>query len=66
MDVIGLRKKMLDENINPEGLADKIGCDRSTIYRVMKNPEKMTIGMAGKIKDALNMTKQEAREIFLD
>lgn len=66
MDVIGLKKKMLDENINPELLAHKIGCDRSTIYRVMKNPEKMTIGMAGKIKDALNMTKQEAREIFLD
>lgn len=66
MDAIRLKTKMIEENMNVECLADAIGCDKSTLYRAFKNPEKITIGMALKIKSALNMTHQEAREIFLN
>lgn len=66
MDAIRLKTKMIEENMNVECLADAIGCNKSTLYRAIKNPEKITIGMALKIKLALNMTHQEAREIFLD
>ena len=65
MNEIRLKTKMMEKGINVEGLADEIGCDKSTLYRVFKNPEKITIGMVLKIKVALDMTNQEASEIFL-
>lgn len=65
VDVNRLKGKIVEQNMNIEGLADEIGCDKSTLYRVLKNPEKITIGMALKIKVALSMTNTEAREIFL-
>ncbi len=60
-----LKGKVVAEGMTPETLADAIGCDKSTIYRAYKNPNKITIGMALKIKDALRMTNAEASEIFL-
>lgn len=65
VDVNELKGKITAQNMNVEELADKIGCDKSTVYRVFKHPEKMTIGMALKIKTALSMTNAEARKIFL-
>jgi len=65
MNVNKLRGKIVEEGKNIEGLADEIGCDKSTLYRAFKNPEKMTIGMALKLKEALRMNNAEATEIFL-
>lgn len=66
MNINKLRGKIVEKGMNTESLADEIGCDRSTLYRAFKKPEKMTIGMAKKITIALEMTNQEAQEIFLD
>ena len=60
-----LKGKVVAEGMTPETLAEAIGCDKSTIYRAYKNPNKITIGMALKIKEALNMSDTEAIEIFL-
>lgn len=65
MDVIKLRCKIIEQNMNIEQLADAIGCHRSSMYRKLENAEKITIGEAIKIKAALSMTDTEANEIFL-
>ena len=60
-----LKAKIIEKGLNVEGLADKIGMERSTLYRKLNNFEKITIGEAVKMKDALEMTDAEANDIFL-
>ena len=60
-----LKAKIVELGMNVESLADKIGMERSTLYRKLNNFEKITIGEAVRMKDALNMTDAEATDIFL-
>lgn len=60
-----LKAKIVELGMNVETLADKIGMERSTLYRKLNNFEKITIGEAVRMKDALNMTDAEATDIFL-
>lgn len=60
-----LKAKIVELGLNVESLADKIGIERSTMYRKLNNFEKITIGEAVRMKDALGMTDAEATDIFL-
>lgn len=60
-----LKAKIIEKGLNVEGLADKVGMERSTLYRKLNNFEKITIGEAIKMKAALEMTDAEATDIFL-
>jgi plasmid maintenance system antidote protein VapI len=60
-----LKAKIIEKGLNVEALADKIGIDRSSLYRKLNNFDKITIGEAIKMKDALEMTDEEASDIFL-
>jgi plasmid maintenance system antidote protein VapI len=60
-----LKAKIVEKGMNVESLADAIGIDRSSLYRKLNNFEKITIGEAMKMKDALEMTEAEASDIFL-
>lgn len=60
-----LKAKIVELGLNVETLADKIGMERSTLYRKLNNFEKITIGEAVRMKDALGMTDAEATDIFL-
>jgi transcriptional regulator of acetoin/glycerol metabolism len=60
-----LKGKIVARGMNVEALADAIGIDRSSLYRKLNNFEKITIGEAIRIKDALCLTNAEAYEIFL-
>lgn len=64
MNIPKLRGKMTEKGISVEKLACAIGIDRATLYRKLNNCEKITIGEAVKMKDALGMTNDEARLIF--
>ena len=64
MKILKLRGKIVENGLKMETLADKIGVDKSTLYRKLKEGEKFTIGDARKIKEALNLTNEEASEIF--
>lgn len=64
MNVLKLRGKMVEQGFNVETLASEIGVDRSTLYRKLNEGEKITIGDAQKIKIALGLTNDEARDIF--
>ncbi len=64
MNVRKLKGKMVEHGYNVENLAAKIGVDKSTLYRKLNEGEKITVGDAQKIKDELNLTDDEAIDIF--
>ena len=65
MNANKLRGKIVERGTNVETLAKEIGMDRATLYRKIKSLDKFTIGDARKIKTALDMSNEEAYEIFL-
>ena len=65
MNINKLKAKIVERGINVEILAKEIGSDRSTLYRNLNNFEKITIGDAQKIKNALDISNEDAYEIFL-
>ena len=65
MNVSKLKGKIVEKEMNVEILAAMIGVDRSSLYRKLSNGEKITIGEASRIKDALGLTSAEAYDIFL-
>ena len=65
MNINKLKGKIVEREMNVETLADKIGVNRATLYRKLANAENITIGEALKMKAALDMSNEEATEIFL-
>lgn len=65
MNISKLKGKIVEKDMNVETLASIIGIDKSSLYRKLNNAEKITIGEAVKMKDALDMSDTEAYEIFL-
>ena len=65
MNLRKLRAKLVEKDIKVDALAAIIGIDRSSVYRKFNNFEKITIGEAKKIKEALSLSDEEATEIFL-
>lgn len=64
MNATALKGEIKGHGLNVEALAEMIGVDRATMYRKLNNFEKITIGEAQKIKDALGLTDERANEIF--
>ncbi len=65
MNINKLKGKIVEKEMNIETLAAFIGIDRSSLYRKLNNAEKITLGEAIKMKDALGISDDEACEIFL-
>lgn len=65
MDSNKLKGKIIERGLNVEMLAERIGVDRSSMYRKLNNFEKITIGEAKKIKAVLKLSNEEASFIFL-
>jgi plasmid maintenance system antidote protein VapI len=64
MKILKLRGKMVEKGMNVESLASAMDIDRATLYRKLNDGEKFTIGDAKKIKTALDLTDEEANDIF--
>lgn len=65
MNINKLKGKIVEKGMNIEALATTIGINRASLYRKLNDAEKITIGEAVKMKDALGMSDDEANEIFL-
>lgn len=65
MNINKLKGKIVERGMTVEALASTIGINRASLYRKLNNCEKITIGEAVKMKDALEMNNDEAYEIFL-
>lgn len=66
MNVNKLKGKIVEKSMNIEAVAKSIGIDRSSLYRKLNNLEKITVGEAAKIKKVLDITNEEAIEIFFN
>lgn len=64
MNINKLKGKITENGLSVEKLAGLINIDRSSLYRKLNNGEKITIGEARKMRDALNLTAEEATAIF--
>lgn len=59
-----LKAKIVEKGLSVTELAGRISMDRSSLYRKLSNSQKMTIGEVVRIKEALEMTNEEASNIF--
>jgi len=60
-----LKGKIVENGMNIEEFADRIGMHRTSLYRKLNNAEKITIGEAVRMKSELRMSDADAVEIFL-
>ncbi len=61
-----LKGKIIENGMNVEKLAEKIGVDRTTLYRKLNsNGENISIREANMIVAVLHLTSDEANAIFL-
>lgn len=65
MNIQKLRSKIVEKGMNVETLAKEIGVNRSSMYRKLNNC-KITIGECCKIKVALELSNEEASDIFFN
>ena len=65
MQVNLLKAKLVEKGLNVEWLAEKIGVTASSMYRKLNNSDRVTIGEAQRIKEALDLSDSEASAIFL-
>lgn len=59
-----LKAKIVERGMSIGEFASCLGVDRSSVYRMMSNPKRITIDKAVRIKEALKMTNEEAVAIF--
>ncbi len=65
-DMDKLRGKIAERRLTQEEVAARIGIDASTFSRKMKaNGLAFTVGQMHKIVDTLNISGEEAKQIFL-
>lgn len=65
MNVNKLKAKMVERGLNVSQVAEKIGIDRSSLYRKLNNEgETLTVKEAKAIVKVLNITPREAATIF--
>ena len=65
MKVNKLKGKIVENGMSYPQFAAAIGMNYSTLLRKFKAPEKITVGDAAKMKVALNLSNEDANEIFL-
>ncbi|MCI9185339.1 MAG: helix-turn-helix transcriptional regulator [Lachnospiraceae bacterium] len=63
-DTAKLRGKIIEKGLNQTTLAKKVGIDRSTLNRKLKDGGTFTIEEANKIAIALGISGNEAISIF--
>lgn len=65
MNAFKLKAKIVEQNITMEDLAKQIDISTATLYRKVKHPLRLTLLETIRLKDVLNMTDEEAIDIFL-
>ena len=65
MDMNKLNVKIIESGMTIDEVAASIGISGLSLYFKMKRPMAMTVGDAIRLKNALNMSNQEAKDIFL-
>lgn len=64
MNIDKLKGKIKERGFTVKDFAEKIGVERTSLYRKLNNAERITIGEADRMKETLNLSNAEATEIF--
>lgn len=64
MKVRKLKGKMVECGLSVDEVAEKIGMHPASMYRKLRRPETMTIIDAVKIKEILELSNEDANDIF--
>lgn len=59
-----LKAKMVENGMTQEQLSQRLGIDRSTLNRKLKNIDSFTVGEAKLLRNVLNLSSNEAVDIF--
>ncbi len=65
MNVFKLKAKIVERGMGVEELAGILDMSTQTLYRKLRTPLSMTLMDAIRLKDILELTNEEAIEIFL-
>ena len=65
MNIQKLKGKIIERGISVEVLSKMIGITKSAMYRKLNSFDKITVGEVKRIKEALQLTDEEACDIFL-
>ena len=65
MNVFKLKAKIVERGMGVEELAGILNMSTQTLYRKLRTPLSMTLMDAIRLKDILELTDEEAIEIFL-
>lgn len=60
-----LKGKIIEKGLSVEQVADKMGIDKSTFYRKLKDFDTFTLGEMTSIQNILELNEQETCSIFL-
>lgn len=66
MNATKLKEKIHEKGLTVSKTASLIGISKSSLYEKINGTCQMTVGDAEKLKEVLNLTNQEASEIFLN
>lgn len=61
-----LKGKIIEKGLSVEYVAEKMGIDKTTFYRKLREFERFTIGDVQQIKDILELNSQETCDIFVE
>lgn len=64
MNVIKLKETIIRRAISMKELSERMDMSEWECYRKLNNYEKLTVGEVIKLKEILNLSNSEAREIF--
>lgn len=59
-----LKAKIVELEMSVESVSEKLGMDKSTLYRRFQTPEDFTVGEIGKLASILSLNAAEAQSIF--
>lgn len=59
-----LRAKIIERGLDVDSFAKLMDMNKSTVYRMLNNPKKITIERIIRIKEVLEITNDEANAIF--
>ena len=67
LNILKLKGKVAEQNLNMTSLSKKIGMNKNTIYRKIANDgEKLNLGDIKDICEALDLTYEDACTIFMN
>ena len=61
-----LKARIVELELTVDSVAERMGVDKSTLYRRFQAPDSLTVGEVGKLAEILELDAPEAMSIFFN